>query len=351
MDEPLAGRVRVVSDRIGARVSFHEYPDTDPEPRTWSTSPYVAVVLVEGTIIDGKSRHIPILNIHFTGGDTIAETLRELRSDWACKGIILRVNSPGGSALASDIIWREVDKTREAHQKSPKRSPPIVISMSDVAASGGYYISAGARDVYAQPTTITGSIGVVSMNFDLSGLLSKLGISTTTFKQGEHADINSLFRSMTPTEVERLTKSMRRTYDLFVKRVSEARGLTPEKVDELGRGHVYSGTDALALGLVDGLGGLPEAIARVRTMSRVPKPVDLEIRVLPRRRTLLDLILTGIGSPFGRRGAADKVYAKQAEKQRLPLALDAAVARLPLSILFLPSARVSALMPAVIEIE
>ena len=133
-----------IAEAVGMNVEFMPPPRTDRARTTWSTAPYVATVLIEGTITDGESISSPLLGIHNTGAETITRTLRALREDKACRGIILRVNSPGGSALASDLIWREVDLTRQAHERD-QRKPPIVVSMGDVAASGGYYVAAGTR--------------------------------------------------------------------------------------------------------------------------------------------------------------------------------------------------------------
>ncbi|MCA9658564.1 MAG: signal peptide peptidase SppA, partial [Myxococcales bacterium] len=249
-----------VGKALGAEVKFRSFDDTAPATPTWADQPYVAVVLVEGTIRDGESLRVPFLGLDFAGADTIAKSLRELRDDPACVGVVLRVNSPGGSALASDIIWREVERTHAAHAKDP-RNPPIVVSMSDVAASGGYYVAMGAPHVLAQRTTLTGSIGVVSLHFDVSGLLAKLGISEHTFTRGKNADLGDPYRPLTADQRARLDASMTRVYDLFRERVAAGRDMTPERVHELGRGHVYSGVDAQALDLIDGLGGLREAIA------------------------------------------------------------------------------------------
>ena len=245
-----------ISEEVGADVDFAKFSDNSHEQPTWSTPPYIAVVLVEGTIIDGKSRFIPLLNLHFVGGDTIAETLQEVRADPLCRGIVLRVNSPGGSALASDVIWREVQRTAQAHTKDPKFEPPIVVSMGDVAASGGYYVAMGTRPVLADPMTITGSIGVISLHVDLSGLLAKLGIATATFKEGANADISQPWHAYTDDQRARVEKQIQSTYDLFRARVAEGRGLTSERVHELGRGHVYTGAHAKELGLVDSMGGV-----------------------------------------------------------------------------------------------
>ena len=346
--------IEQVSDAIGAKVQFRDIPDTSPDDLTWSRKPYIAVVLVEDAIIDGESRTIPFFGISFAGGDTIAKTLRSVRGDPFCRGIVLRVNSPGGSALASDIIWREVQRTTEAHEKSPRSSPPLVVSMGNVAASGGYYVSMGAKTVLADPMTVTGSIGVISLHLDVSGLLERLGISTATFKQGEYADIDSIYKPFSPEERARMERSIDQTYDLFRTRVSEGRGLTMERVHELGEGRVYSGLAAKNEGLVDELGGLHDALELLREQIGIAQFRELDLRVLPRQRTLIDLILENVEEPFPR--AAARTRAKRRDKERaqrsiLPLALDEALAKLPLSILYLPSRKAHALMPYTLELE
>ncbi len=346
-----------ISEVLGADVEFSSVPDTRPREH-WAKDPYVAVVLVEGTIVDGKSRTIPLFDLGFAGGDTIAKTLRDLRDDRFCRGVVLRVNSPGGSVLASDVIWREVKLTAEAHEQDPKFSPPIVVSMGDVAASGGYYVSMGAATVLADPMTITGSIGVISIHFDVSGLLAKLGIRTASFTRGQNADIGSPFSAYTDDQRGRIEGSISRTYDLFRERVAEGRGLTVEKVDELGRGHVYSGVDAKALGLVDELGGLHEAIERVRDEAELPRWRSLRVRVLPKQRSLVDLILESARGPRQRVGAVGRAVKRRRErsaaatlKDALPLALDEALSRVPLSLLFLPQGKAHALVPGLIELR
>lgn len=346
-----------ISERIGAKVEFSSFHDTTPREH-WGEDPYVAVVLVEDTIVDGESRSIPFFGLGFAGGDTIAKTLRELRKDRYCRGVVLRVDSPGGSALASDVIWREVALTAEAHAQDPRFAAPIVVSMGDVAASGGYYVSTGAPLVLADPMTITGSIGVISLHFDVSGLLGKLGISTFTLQEGKNATIGAPFAPYTDDQRTRIEASIRRTYDLFRERVAAGRGLTVEEVDELGRGHVYSGTDALGLRLVDGLGGLHEAIEHVRTEANVPAWRSLEIRVLPERPSLADLILEAARGPRERQGPVARAVARKragreasAMRSALPLALDEALSRLPLSLLFLPQGQPHAILPEAIELR
>jgi protease-4 len=343
--------IESISTAVGARVRFNKFDDTEPEQNTWSTAPYVAVVVIEGTIIDGESRTIPILGTQFTGGDTILHELRRLRVDPMCKGIVLRVNSPGGSALASDLIWREVQRTEEAWAKNPRHRPPIVVSMGDVAASGGYYVAMGSKKIYAWPTTLTGSIGVVSLHFDLSGLLARLGISTFNHKRGENADIGSFYKPYGEAQRARMDASIRRVYDLFRRRVADGRGLTMDQVDQLGRGHVYSGVDARDLKLVDAHGGLREAVAELRAKAGVPPRRELELRVFPKQKRLVDLLLDQIGPEKDGKGLSERVAERRGAKAQLPLALDAALARLPLALLFLPQDHALTLLPGLVEIE
>ena len=336
--------LRAIEERVGMPVEEARIPPIAPDRETWGKAPYYAIVVIEGSIVDGKSLHVPFLNLHFTGGDTVAEQLRKLRRDPACKGIVLRVNSPGGSALASEIIHREVERTHQAWEKDPKTAPPIVTSMGDVAASGGYYVSAGTRQVYAMPTTITGSIGVVSMHFDISGLLEKLGIGVDTLKRGPLADVNGFYRAYTDVERERLEASMRRIYDMFRQRVADARGMTIDQVDQLGRGHVYSGRDALKIDLVDEMGGLHEAVEWLDDHAQRPKLVPLELRVFPRREGLLSLILEDSGL-VGEKLEQMRAAKAAAKRPALPPTFDQALARMPLSLLFLPQGQAQLLVP------
>lgn len=341
-----------LSDELGSEVSLRAFPPTDPEFKTWSDAPYMAVVLVEGTIVDGKSRNIPLLNIVMTGGEEIADTLKALRGDPACKGIVLRVDSGGGSAFASEVMWREVQRTHEAWEKDPKASPPIVVSMSDVAASGGYYIAAGTDTIFAQPLTVTGSIGVVFMHFDISGLMDMLGIGIDRIERGSDAvDMNSIFQPWSEDQREEVNESIQRIYQLFLQRVADGRGMTKPEVDAIARGRVWSGKRGKDIGLVDRFGGLHEALAELRKRSGVANYRQLELRLLPRKLSLLQLVLRQAGNlvvaPLSR-----TVAAKHAEKQaKLPLVFDQAVSRLPLSILFVPQDKASTIMSGEIEVE
>jgi protease-4 len=339
-----------LSEHVGADVEIADMPPATPEEPTWSAEPYVAVVLVDGTLVEGESRSLPVLGLGNTGADTIVEILRALGKDAACRGIVVRVDSPGGSAIASDLIWREIDRARAAWKKDGRSSPPIAVSMADVAGSGGYYVALGGGRIFAQPTTITGSIGVVALHVDVSGLLGILGVAVDTIKRGDGADAETPWQPWSPAQREALEGSARRTYDLFVARVAQARGKTREQVDELGRGRVYSGRDALELGLVDELGGLDQALAWVREQSGVGRRFELPIRVLPERVTLLDLLLDNVG-PVLATPAVRARDRRAAGKAALPPVLDRALARLPLAALFLPSDAPSARMDPEIRIE
>jgi protease-4 len=265
---------------------------------------------------------------------------------------VLRVDSGGGSAFASEVMWREVQLTHEAWERDKRGSPSIVVSMSDVAASGGYYIAAGADRIFAQPLTITGSIGVVFMHFDISGLLKMLGVSVDRLELGgAGVDMNSIWQPWSVVQREKIDAAIDRVYQLFLQRVSDARGMTKPEVNAIARGHVWSGKRAKDIGLVDEFGGLREALEEARSRSGVAKYVQLQVRVLPKRLTLIQMVLRGAGSMIAD-PVERAVSTKHAQAQaKLPLVLDQALARLPMSLLFLPQDQASVIMSGEIEIE
>lgn len=341
-----------LSDELGAKVELAKFPRIDPEQDTWSVEPYVAVVLIEGNIVDGKSRFIPLLNIIMTGAETTVETLQTLRRDPACRGIVLRVDSGGGSAFASELIWREVQLTHEAWQKDARKSPAIVVSMSDVAASGGYYVAMGTDQIFAEPLTVTGSIGVVFMHFDVSGLLDMLGVGVDRIERGGGGvDMNTIWQPWTDDQRQKVRTGIERIYDLFLERVSVGRGQTKEAINAIARGHVWSGERAKSLGLIDQHGGLREALAELGKRSGRAKFGELELRVLPVRLSLLQLVMRGAGSlivePVGEL-VANRAEAKQAA---LPLAVEHALARVNLSLLYLPQDQASTIVSGEFVVE
>lgn len=214
----------------------------------------IAVVYAEGQIVDGKSRD------GLVGGETLARQLAALKDDDEVKAVVLRVNSPGGSALASEVIWHEAEALRQ--------EKPLIVSMGNMAASGGYYISAPADMILASPMTETGSIGVFGLMLNgEQGLKNKLGISVDVVKTNPSADMGmTVFgavgvRPLSQSEREYMQYGVEQVYKTFVGHVAEGRNLSVEAVDSIGGGHIWSGTDALNIGLIDGFGGLKEAIS------------------------------------------------------------------------------------------
>ena len=209
----------------------------------------MAVIYATGQIFDGKGDESQ--NIY---SENLSKTVRKVREDDAVKAVVLRVNSPGGSAVASAIIGRELDLTKEVK--------PVIVSMGNYAASGGYWISAKGDYIFADPTTITGSIGVFGTIPNLQGLLNnKLGLTFDVAKTNENADFGTMTQPMTPFQYAKMQESVVKTYDDFTGRVAEGRGLRQTYVDSIGQGRVWAGADAIELGLVDQLGDMEDAIA------------------------------------------------------------------------------------------
>lgn len=216
----------------------------------------LAVIYANGDIESGEGDDESI------GSDRIAEAIRKARNDEKVKAIVLRVNSPGGSALASDVIWREMVLAKEAK--------PVVVSMGNVAASGGYYIACAADKIFAQPNTITGSIGVFGVLPNAQKFFNnKLGITFDGVKTGEYADLGSINRPLTEQERAIIQNNVNNTYKNFIEKVAKGRKMTPAQVDSIGQGRVWSGTDALKIGLVDQLGSIQDAIDAAATMAKL----------------------------------------------------------------------------------
>lgn len=235
----------------------------------------IAVIYATGQIVDGESKDDNI------GGESLSKTIREARLDDKVKAVVLRVNSPGGSALASEIIWREVFLTRKVK--------PVVVSMGDVAASGGYYISCAADKIYAQPNTITGSIGVFGLMWNGKKLLNnKLGITTDIVKTNKYADLGDQFRPMLQDERDIIQKSVEDIYDVFTTRVADGRKMQKASVDSIGQGRVWSGTDAKRIGLVDEFGGLDKAIEGAAKLAKLDK---YSIKEMPKTEEAFKQIL------------------------------------------------------------
>jgi protease-4 len=247
----------------------------------------IAVIYAVGLISSGQSSYDSPQG-QVAGSDTLVEYLRKARADRSIKAIVLRIDSPGGSAIASDVIWREVQLTRGVK--------PVIASMSDVAASGGYYIAMPASAIVAQPATLTGSIGVVMIKFVIDGTLKKLGLNMEHVQEGRYADLYSPVRRFSPDERARVEEQMQATYDAFVEKAAAGRNTTPEKIDEIARGRVWTGRQAKQLGLVDELGGLERALALAKERAGIAQDAGVEIVVYPPHKSIYEIV----ANPFGR---------------------------------------------------
>ena len=256
----------------------------------------VAVVYAEGAIVGGTG------SIETIGSDRFAEEFRELREDDSVKAIVLRVNSPGGSATASEVILREILLT--------KKKKPVIVSMGNVAASGGYWIAAGANQIFAEENTVTGSIGVFGLLSNIQEIANENGITWDVVKTGEFADIDSNVRPKTEAELAIYQQSVDKTYRLFLRKVSRYRNLPVEKVKEIARGRVWSGKEAVNIGLVDRLGGLESAIAYAAKEANLGDSWQLE--EYPQQNRFETLILQNLFDvkTLESQGAIDPVTAE-----------------------------------------
>lgn len=261
--------------------SFHQISGADWLTKTEDSrrgEVLVSVVYASGDIVDGES-------FNQIGGATLSRRLREVRLDPEVDAVVLRVNSPGGSALASEVIRREVELTRAVK--------PVVVSMGGVAASGGYWISCSASRILAEPSTITGSIGVLALLPDFSPLMDRVGVNVSTVRTAPSADAMSPFRARTEEELAQVQAVVDGIYEGFLDRVAAGRKLTREQVHEIAQGRIWSGTDALKLGLVDAIGSLGDA---VRAAAELGGAVDGRYRVQgdEREPSTVDLMLSDI---------------------------------------------------------
>lgn len=228
----------------------------------WGKQAHVAVLYVDGDLIDGKSSVLPLVGTRLAGAETITGELRKLRKDPNVRALVLRVASRGGSVSAARSIAHELDLTREVK--------PVIVSFGAVAASGGYWIATGGDYIFSDAMTTTGSIGIFYPKMDLSGLLEKFGIGVDLVSFGEHAHMRSWFKAYGEDEREAAQASIQHSYEEFTRRVAKARSMSPEQVDAVARGRVWSGVRAIDRGLVDAYGGLREAILRARRVAKLP---------------------------------------------------------------------------------
>ncbi len=237
------------------------YMSTTDTP-AWDRPNIVAVIYVEGAIVSGESSGSSPFSSQNAGSDTIVRAVRSAATSEDVKALVLRVDSPGGSAYASEEIWHELERFRESGN-------PLIVSMGGVAASGGYYVSANADVIFAEPTTITGSIGAFAGTFSLAGLYERMGITTETLTRGRMAAIFSTSRPMDSVEFEAFDRMAEDTYSRFRQTVADGREMSVEDVESVASGRVWSGADAMEVGLVDEMGGFQQAIERARDLAEI----------------------------------------------------------------------------------
>jgi len=251
-----------------------------------STSPKIAVLVAEGAIVEGRDPSDFLNDESVIASEDFLDALYAVENDPQVKAIVLRINSPGGSALASDIIWRELDRVG--------KKLPLVVSMGSVAASGGYYIASAAKRIYADATTLTGSIGVFGGKMVYKGLMDKVGVHAVTIARGKNAGLFSGLTRFSDSEREVLKKTMRHTYETFVNRVAKGRNMSFDAVDKVAQGRVWTGKQALDVGLVDKLGGLDLAIREAATMAKAWKAGEVpEVETFPKSKTIFEMFDKG----------------------------------------------------------
>lgn len=259
------------------RISHERYLKVRPTSLGLNKGKKIALIFGMGPIHTGESVSQTM------GSSTISRWIRKARKDKSIKGVVFRVDSPGGSAVASDVIWREVALT--------KREKPVIVSMSDVAGSGGYWVSMAAHKIVAHPQTLTGSIGVLAGKFNLAKLYDKLGITSERLTYGEKADAFSTFRGFTQEERESLKKEILWIYNQFLTKVSEGRHMKKEDIDQIGKGRVWIGSQAKELGLVDDIGGLAKAIQLAKKLAGIPDDEEVKLVIWPRKISLFQALM------------------------------------------------------------
>jgi protease-4 len=275
------------------------YLENPPYRERFGEAPKIALISVAGSITTGNSGST-IIDGSSAGSATISEAIRRARQDPSIKAIVMRLDTPGGDARAADLIWGELNRVREFK--------PVIVSMSDVCASGGYYIASASDEILLEPTTITGSIGVFTGKANLDGLYHKLGMRTETVTRGKHANMYSMKSGFSDEERAIVHRQVGDLYRNFVSIVAENRGLSEDSVDAIARGRVWSGKMALEIGLADREGNLLDAIAEAKKQAGIEGD-DYEIIEMPSRgRSLFDIpsmVMTGVSRVFGFEGQAN----------------------------------------------
>jgi protease-4 len=285
VEDDLKARLGYKADDKIRKITGGNYRDIPSDSVGLNNGEKVALIFASGAINVGRSNDSPFGG-QFVGSDTVVSAVNDAASDTSVKAIVLRVDSPGGSALASDLMWNALENA--------KKKKPVVVSMSDVAASGGYYIACNANKIVAQPSTITGSIGMFMGKPVIKGLYDWLGVSNEYITRGKNSGIFKETEHWTPEERAKMEQMANNVYYTnFVPKVAAGRAKTDEEVNTLGQGRVWTGTQAKANGLIDEFGGLETAISLAKQLANLPADKDVKRIVFPAPRPFFETILGG----------------------------------------------------------
>ena len=274
-----------VLDRAGRGAGLFDLADyRRVAEKPYSKGPTIALVSGSGAIVPGESAYSLASGDRMLGSDSMAAALREAAEDASIRAVVLRIDSPGGSYVASDTIFREVARTRS-------RGKPVIVSMGNVAASGGYFLTLPADLIVASRATLTGSIGVFAYKPVADRMLGEIGVSIGHLQAGANAGMGSPFRRFTPEQSVAVDRALDRVYADFTQRVADARKLSPQQVDEVARGRVWTGADAKRVGLVDELGGLTLAINYAKAAAGIEATSGVTLRRLPEPKDAIDRII------------------------------------------------------------
>jgi len=309
-----------------------------------SKLPQVAVLYAVGSIVLGSDEGVGLGSDEQIASEDIIETLEEIAADDKVKGVILRINSPGGSAFASDLIWKKIEEV--------KKKKPIVASMSDVAASGGYYIAMGASKIIAEPGTLTGSIGVVGGKPNLRGLYDKVGVTKTSISKGDYAHLFSETSDFSEKERELIENMMKTTYNEFITKAAQGRKMSVEELNEVAQGRVWTGARAHKVGLVDELGGMSTAIREMKALLGIKNDDKVALVAYPKDVSLFEMLSKALGGNVTARVSASAAWEPfVASRTALPPGLARAFdAAMNVSRMF-QRERVLAIMPFVPQIN
>jgi protease-4 len=261
----------------------------------------VALIYGVGGVSRGQDKYNPLQESFTMGSDSVSAAFRDAMEDKDVKAILFRVDSPGGSYVASDTIWRETIRAKKAGK-------PVIVSMGNVAGSGGYFVSMAADKIVAQPATITASIGVLGGKVLTTGFWDKMGLGWDEVHTSANSTIWSTTKDYSPAEWARFQASLDRIYVDFTSKVAEGRKLPREKVLEIAKGRVWTGEDAKALGLIDELGGMTTALKLAKKAAGIPDTEDVKLKVFPQSKSPLDQIFAGAPENSEPRAAATALF-------------------------------------------